>query len=542
MRGDRGLPYPGGMGNATLRRGSGSVRLGLLGALVMAAPACANDTGIVLEISLSAELTTALDESGENFEKLRVWVGRTTSDPALFAGEADAYFTTAKTRADLATPFRYLLEPSSEELGALGSMVFAAAVGDDPDDARLPFRLTGFAVADQPMDFAAGEIRVVPLALLPPDGASGTIDDACIVWGMNTQQPSRITPIDDLDCDGAVGDADCDDRDPSRNNLDVDGDSFTSCGGDCMDDPDDRVPWLDPSTVHPGALDPEESSLSVCEHVDQNCNGLCQAATLDRDGSGATTCGQVMASHGVCAVLPADCDENFAGQQANPSGAAEACNGRDDGCDGFLPPALPCIIPDLPGKCYFGEVKCDELRGEYVGEPGALDCKRLPGSFSDVTAPATLCAAMSSPSCLEADDPVGCALGTSAFGRASCTASVGDAVCPPDRTPLSFPGVTLPATCAWHVVGGTAQAEWEVGFVTANAAANAVPMPTIGECTPHLAARSRVRNPVPRTVMLLLMSPQNPTFGARPLLLNLSVEGGGAQCAGDLTCQFVAGN
>jgi hypothetical protein len=307
-----------------------------------------------------------------------------------------------------------------------------------------------------------------------------------------------------------------------------------------MDDPDVRAPWLDPADVNPGAVD-EDSDLQVCDHVDNDCDGQCQDSTLDRDGSGATSCGAVTAEHGLCAVEPADCDESLAGQQPANQAIGEACNGRDDACDGFLAPSIPCIIPDQPGKCYFGHVACDELRGEYVGEPGALECKPLPGAFSQTPAPPILCSATPDPQCLETADPVGCPT-QNGFGRLDCAVGVSsDTTCPLSRTPLTFPGITLPATCAWHVVGGTQQAEWEVGFVDANDGGALTPMPTNGSCTPHLVIRSRSRFATHRTVLLLLMSPQNLTFGARPLFLHLDPEGGGGACTPDLTCQVTAG-
>jgi len=468
-----------------------------------------------------------------------VWVGHTTEDPAYFAGSADAYFSTPRTRAELVAPFRYLLEPSGA-LDAIGPMVFAAAVGDDPDDARLPFRLAGFAVADTAMDFADGEVRVVTLALTPPDGVVGTIDDACIVWGVDTAEPSRIGPSDDLDCDGAIGAGDCDDLDPSKNNLDRDGDDVTSCAGDCMDDPRSDAPWIDPATVHPGAPDPEENDPNVCDHIDDDCDGFCIDPAEDRDGSQATECGGIKATGGVCTVLPADCDRDAPGQQPLLGAAPEACNGRDDACDGFLPPRLPCLIRNST-TCAFGEVKCDEVRGEYDGEPGDLACKHLPDGFSDVPAPPGLCTATAPASCLEAGDPVGCGFTGMAVPRGACRVTSAP-TCPPDRSLLELPGLVLPQVCAWHIVGGVQQAEWEVGFVPANAPPGAPPMATITECSPHLAARAKVANPSPRTVLLLLMAPQNPNGGVRPVVIQLDSDAnGGEPCVGDLVCQFSPG-
>lgn len=513
--------------------------LALCGALVTAA--CGNETAIVVEVSLSPALAAQLEESGGDFETLRIWVGHPTENPAVFTGSADAYFTTAMRRHDLAVPFRYLLEPGADDVATIGPMMLAAGVGTEPADARLPFRLAGFAAATSSVSFAAGEIRVVPLVLGPPAGAQGTIGDACIIWGLDTQRPQRISASDDLDCDGAVGADDCDDLDPRLNHLDVDGDGVSSCDGDCMDIPDDRVPWLDPALVHPGATDPGGSH--ECSHIDWGCAGRCGDAARDGDGSGSTECGRVTASHGVCEVLPADCDEALAGNQVDPEGAAEACNGKDDACDGFLPPPLPCMIPGgAAGECFFGEVKCDELRGEYASVAGALECKRLPGPLSDFTAPPLLCGSAPSESCQRSDDPVACAFPTSSFARADCTVSLSPTSepCLPNRIALALPGIQLPASCAWHVVGGSRQAEWEIGFVDANAADDATPMPSVTACAPHLAVRSHVRRPADRTVLLLFVSPENPLLGARPLLVHLSGEDNGQLCSRDLACVFSA--
>lgn len=506
-------------------------------ALALALPACGTDTGIVLEISLSPELVAELDANQSDFELLRVWVGHATDDPAFFRASGDGFMEQPRNRAEMAEPFRYLLEPTGE-LAAIGALRFAAAVGDDPDDARLPFRVVGFDVSDAPMGFADGELRVVPLALMPPAGVLGTIDDACIVWGMDSGQPQRIAPDDDLDCDGAIGDADCDDLDPRRNHLDRDGDSFSSCDNDCMDDPNPLTPWLDPATVNPGAIDIGENDPLACDHVDEDCDGNCQSPSFDPDGSGTTACGLITSDNGVCAVTPADCSEQAPGNQSLGP-APEACNGRDDACDGFLPPKLPCLIHH-PDECHWGEVACDELEGEYRGEPDILECKPLPAGFSDLAAPMALCGAGASSDCFESGDPIGCAFEGVVTPRATCHVTARDE-CRADRTPLVFPGTVPPGSCEWLVVGGTGQAEWEIGFVPPGAPLDAVPAAFISDCRPELAVRPRTPLPVGRTVLLLLRSPASDTFGVRPLVVHLDTEVLG-KCSGALNCEFTAAN
>ncbi|HCP45677.1 MAG TPA: hypothetical protein DIU15_06530, partial [Deltaproteobacteria bacterium] len=62
----------------------------------------------------------------------------------------------------------------------------------------------------------------------------------------------------DSDGDGAtICDGDCDDSDPTRENLDVDRDGQSTCGGDCNDN-DDRV---------------ETGSAESCDGVDNDCDG-----------------------------------------------------------------------------------------------------------------------------------------------------------------------------------------------------------------------------------------------------------------------------
>lgn len=506
-------------------------------ALALVTPACGGDTGIILEISMSAELEATLDQNGEDFDKLRVWVGHTTEDPSFFRASDDAFFTTSRDRADFATPYRYFLEPTGE-LTAIGSMVFAAAVGDDPDDSRLPFRISGFDVADAPMGFGDGEVRVVPLVLGPPSGVSGGVDDACIVWGIDTQAPSRIAPDDDLDCDGAVGADDCDDLDPRKNNLDRDSDGTSSCAGDCMDDPRFDLPWIDPAHVHPGAIDAGENDSLACDHIDDDCDGICQNPQRDGDGSGATVCGAVDSGGVVCDLLPADCDESRAGNQPLTFNVPEACNARDDSCDGFLPPPLACLFSD--GACHWGQVTCNELEGAYAGEGGQLECKPLPDGFSDPDAGFGFCDGTPAAACLDTGDPVGCAYGEAVGARAFCQVTARSAGCAPDRTTLAFPGTAPQDGCQWLVVGGTMQAEWEIGFVSANSTIGAPILPTIAECTPQLAVRSHVGSPAARSVLLLLRG-GDAAFGVKPMVVHLDTEIVG-ECTGQLQCGFAGAN
>ena len=135
----------------------------------------------------------------------------------------------------------------------------------------------------------------------------------------------------DLDGDGWGAAQDCDDLDPAVNpgaaelcdgldndcngvaddGLDVDADGFSACVDDCDDaDPD----------VYPGASE-------SCDGVDTDCDGALDE-DWDLDGDG------VVGFDTACFVTgDFDCDDTDPGVFP---GATEACDGRDEDCDGDI--------------------------------------------------------------------------------------------------------------------------------------------------------------------------------------------------------------
>jgi hypothetical protein len=133
----------------------------------------------------------------------------------------------------------------------------------------------------------------------------------------------------DLDQDGSIA-ADCDTRDASLNQQDLDGDIYTTCDGDCDDeDPD----------VYPNA---EEVFY---DDVDQNCDGL---SDFDADMDG----------HADAEYGGDDCDDDD--PTVRPSTDEICADGVDNNCDG-----VNTLDVDEDGDGYSDcDGDCDDLNDE----------------------------------------------------------------------------------------------------------------------------------------------------------------------------------
>ncbi|MCO4770304.1 MAG: putative metal-binding motif-containing protein [Deltaproteobacteria bacterium] len=169
----------------------------------------------------------------------------------------------------------------------------------------------------------------------------------------------------DLDGDGSpgqypgclqeYGEVDCDDTDatvfPSNaeicgtidnncngqiaENLDCDGDGFTSCQGDCAS--------LD-AAVNPGATE-------ACNGIDDNCDGVVDEG-FDGDGDGQSACA-------------GDCDDALATVYL---GAPELCDTIDNDCDGVVGANETDVDGDTYSEC---DGDCDET--DVAVNPGATE-------------------------------------------------------------------------------------------------------------------------------------------------------------------------
>jgi hypothetical protein len=146
-------------------------------------------------------------------------------------------------------------------------------------------------------------------------------------------------------CDGVDNDCDA----VIDENLDFDGDGFTSCSGDCSS--------LD-ADIYPGATE-------TCDGVDNNCDGVVDEG-FDNDGDGQSTCAGdcndlvadvFLGAPELCDGLDNDCDGQPGANEVDQDGdgfsecdgdcdettarvapgGPEYCNGNDDDCDGVVP-------------------------------------------------------------------------------------------------------------------------------------------------------------------------------------------------------------
>ncbi len=158
-----------------------------------------------------------------------------------------------------------------------------------------------------PLTVNGGNEQVVSLRFVPTDDQPQT--------GRLTLRAGSVE-LPQVDLRGN----DCTNGDPDA--YDVDGDGYTSCGGDC----DDNAP-----AVHPGAVE-------TANAVDDDCDGSIDEGTPWADDDGDGFCDDP--SYCSDGATPGDCsdsaDPSANTAAVNPSATEIMNNGIDDDCDGVV--------------------------------------------------------------------------------------------------------------------------------------------------------------------------------------------------------------
>jgi len=264
--------------------------------------------------------------------------------------------------------------------------------GDDDPDCTDPDD-DGDGVDDD-LDCAPADPAIHPGAAESCDPVDSDCDGSLVDEFDDLDEDGQPDCIDlDVDGDGAIAPADCDDLDPDRHpgaeelcdlvDSDCDEsivDEFSDHDADglpdCEDADDDGDGWID--TQDCASLDPSihPDADEECDLVDSDCDGSLVDDDLDTDGDGEPDCvdldddgdGVSDADEELAGTDPAledtDGDDDPDDTDCAPldpsrhAGAEELCDGEDGDCDGLVPDDELDLDEDQSRPC---DGDCDDL-------------------------------------------------------------------------------------------------------------------------------------------------------------------------------------
>jgi hypothetical protein len=456
--------------------------------------ACSTETGLLVKTSKS--------EAAPTPDRLVFYVAEKYLGPGHFGDTEPLEDVGVAERDLLEEPYKLILRPGGYQED--GTMVVALGYQGD--------RLVAFGQTPM-MRFLPDKVAEWDLVLEAAGHDVAVDENHCLEW-LNGGEWFHIGRPGDLDCDGFVGEADCNGLTDAEDERDVDQDLVTNCGGDCDDSNDQVYPGAPEScdgadndcngicddgfdedgdtvticgSVVAGGLcgdalidvdcddlDPERSPLKAeeCDGIDNDCSGLCDDdAALDGDGDSYTVCGSIV---GVCGLYDAwkDCAPDVA--DVNP-GALEVCDGKDNNCDGALATSVPCF--DATGECQPGTMTCDESGST----PVMSNCAGTAGA----AAPGELCTLYDG--CAATDSATAWECFDSGLDQqmptSNCTVHFSDGGMCPGKS-VGFPEVGT--TCSSVILGGSPQMGYDITL-----SAGGEPT-TSGVCGPVLTVNTAV--------------------------------------------------
>ncbi len=486
------------------RRIVGTIPLWL--SLLLAAPGCTTETGIVVEITQG--------QLGEAPEALHIVVGVgvepiTFSDVRCADAETSSRYVASDSASDesvdvrerdLTTdPYRLLLRPDEDLLPDQELTVFVTA--------ERAGAIIGSGDLGRPLRFAEDKVLSWELPLQPRQTPIFP-EDFCRCIDGGEAGMIVVTPADDRDCDGSVGDLECDDNDPL-----VGGNQPEICGNGI----DENCSGT-----------PDEPTAEVCDGWDNSCEGRCDEG-MDPDGDGFTECGSLVDQCSGTDPTLADCAPR------NPDvypGAVERCDGIDTDCNpdtARFPDTAYCYVD--AGGCWLGKRHCDDL-----SEGWQDSCSPISGSDEYLATP-ELCGLYAQ--CPPDVDQFQCA--NQIFQHVSCTLRVSGEADNPALCGL-FAEAALPYEglgendCRWTMLGRELDAPVRATLISEMGLPDAY---VVGDCQAALAIES-VEQPGSASLLLWRWRPDGVPLFFRydiEIIAENNCEMGGFESA--LTCENV---